>query len=81
MENVNMNEWTSFEKYLIGRIDKLEDKVVTSNSKMEDRITALRIQMAKVTVIIALATSAITATVVTKAKEAATRPARVAVII
>lgn len=55
--------WSDFEKYLIGRIDKIEDK-----------LTNVRIKMASMAVIISLATSAITATVVSKAKEVAIPP-------
>ena len=56
--------WSDFEKYLIVRIDRLEE-----------RLTDTRIKIAAMTVIISLATSGITATVVLKAKAAAVEPA------
>ena len=56
--------WTDFEKYLIARIDKLEEKV-----------TDMRIKIAGMAVIISLATSMVTATIVSKSKAMAAQPA------
>lgn len=60
----NAHEWSSFEKYLIQRIDTLEDK-----------LTDVRLKIAGMAVIISLATSFITATVVTKTKTQVKQPA------
>ena len=56
--------WSDFEKYLINRIDSLESK-----------LTDVRIKIAGMAVIISLATSFITATVVSKTKEPQRQPA------
>jgi len=56
--------WSDFEKYLIQRIDTMENK-----------LTDVRIKIAGMAVIISLATSFVTATVMNTSKEMAKQPA------
>lgn len=63
-DNDMSKDWSDFERYLIQRIDKLEDK-----------LTDVRLKVAGMAVVISLATSAITATIVADTKARAAQPA------